>query len=78
MNTRLIHDKIMDGTIRSWPDVYGYTTLQEMVDTLGRDKQHWGMCRANPLRLTIEDMDRIMEVFDISRKRFLMLVEGED
>lgn len=78
MDIKLIRSLIASGEIKSWSDVYGYTTVQEMAEELGRDAQHWGEVRNRPLRLTVEDMFKIMEVFKISRKKFLELVGGGD
>lgn len=78
MNKKLIKTKLQSGEIVSWSDIYDYTTPQEMAIVLGRNAQHWGSVKNKPLMLTIEDMEKIMQVFRISRKKFLELVGGVD
>lgn len=78
MNTQLIRSKIKDGSIKSWPDVYGYTTAREMADKLGRSAKHWETCRADPMKLTIGDMGKFIEAVGITKVQFLRVVEGVD
>lgn len=78
MDVKLIKAKIKSGEIRSWPDVYGYTTPQEMSKVLGRSPKHWKHVKSRPLDISIGDMVKIIEVLKISKTKFLELVEGED
>lgn len=74
MDVKLIKAKIKSGEIRSWPDVYGYTNPTQMAKVFGRSEQHWIHVRTNPLMITIGDMQKIMEVFEITKEKFLELV----
>lgn len=74
MNTKLIKSKILSGDIKSWTDVYGYTTPAEMAETLGRDKRHWEYVKDNPGKMHLEDVFNFCEAVGISKGKFMELV----
>lgn len=78
MNTTLIRKLIVQNQIRTWQDVYKYTNPTEMSKAFGRSPKHWVTVRKDPMKLTIGDMGKIIEVLKITKKQFLEVVGGGD
>lgn len=78
MDAKQIKKLILSGEIQVWSDLYKYITVRQMFQLFGRSETHWETVRRNPLKLTIGDMETIVQVLKISKKRFLEVVGGED
>lgn len=78
MNCNLIKQMILSGQIKSWPDVYRYTTAYQMSKVLGRSEAHWKHVKDDPMKLTVGDMMAFIGAVKITVKQFVGVVGGSD
>lgn len=69
---------ILSGQIKSWPDVYRYTTAYQMAKVLGRSENHWKHVQRDPMKLTVGDMMAFISAVKITVKQFVGVVGGGD
>lgn len=71
MNCKLIKQKIVSGDIKSWPDVYRYTTAYQMAKVLGRSENHWKHVKNDPMLMSIGDMMAFISAVKITVRQFV-------
>lgn len=67
---------ILSGQIKTWPDVYRYTTAYQMAKVLGRSENHWRHVKDDPMKLTVGDVVKFMDAVKITVRQFVGVVGG--